>query len=409
MEQMNTRTTFVIFITGLSVGAIAAGVAYNRIEIATGPRSAAASHAEIAPTVAAASPSSGDVYIDPAMVQDLGVRSVSVQRRAIAESIRTTGYVDYDQERLTEVNARVSGWVQKLNVAYVGQEVRKGQRLLEIYSPELVLTEEDYVRSKRLAAGEAGSGPAQRDGHDLMVAAESRLRLMGISQSELKRLAGSSQVSETVPLEAPATGVVTAIKTVEGSYIKAGSEMYTIADPSRVWVYADIYERELPRVKVGQKAEVTADALEGKTFRGEVAYVYPNVTEQSRTVRVRLEFLNPGGLLKPGMYVKTTLIDESPEERLAVPTEAVLNSGVRHIVIVDRDSGHFVPREIAVGAESDGYYPVLGGLAKGDRVVISAQFLIDSESNLHEALAGMALTSETPAAGAAGQPQNEER
>jgi RND family efflux transporter MFP subunit len=334
---------------------------------------------------------SGDVYIDPAMLQNLGVRSVAAEQRVITESIRTTGYVDYDQEHVVNINARFSGWVEKLYVDYVGQQVSKGQRLLEVYSPELVLTEEDFLRSRRLATQTAGNSAAQYDGHELMTAAESRLRLMGISRSEITRLQRTGEVSETVPLDSATNGVVTQIKTVEGAHIKAGDDLYTIADLSRVWVYADVYERELPKVKISQKAEVLSDALAGKVFRGTVAYIYPNVDEQTRTVRVRLEFLNPERLLKPGMYVKATLLDESPEKMLAVPTEAVLNSGVRHIVIVDKGGGHFEPREIRIGAESSGSYPVLSGLAQGQRVVTSAQFLIDSESNLHEALNAMAL------------------
>jgi membrane fusion protein, copper/silver efflux system len=409
METMSNRTALAVFVAGALAGVLVAA-AYHKAGFTPGAGTASASPERPEHRTPAAAPStSGDVYIDPAMVQNLGVRSVSVEPRVITESIRTTGYVDYDQERVVQVNARVSGWIQKLHVAYIGQQVRKGQRLLQIYSPELVLTEEDYLRSRRLASGATGEGPAQRDGHDLMVAAESRLRLMGISGSELKRLADSGEVSETVPLQAPASGVVTEIKAVEGSYVKAGDAMYTLSDLSRVWVYADIYERELPDVKVGQKAEVTSDALAGRTFRGIVSYIYPNVTEQTRTVRVRLEFPNPAELLKPGMYVKTTLIDESPEEMLAVPTEAVMNSGVRHIVIVDRGRGHFAPREITVGAESGGYYPVLSGLSKGERVVTSAQFLIDSESNLNEALAAMALGPEAQTTNAPAHTCGEER
>jgi Cu(I)/Ag(I) efflux system membrane fusion protein len=387
---MNQRTTFAAFAMGLAIGVLAVVIVHHQNPATTETHNnAAATPAAQNDADRARARETGDVYVDPAMVQNLGVRSVAVSPLVIAESIRTTGYVDYDQEHVVNINARINGWIEKLFIAYVGQQVQKGQHLLDIYSPELVLTEEDFLRSRRLAG--AGGSPAQSDGRELMSAARDRLRLMGIADSEIRRLEQSGQVSETIPLASIATGVVTQIKAVEGAHVKAGDDLYTVADLSQVWVYADIYERELADVKVRQKAEVISDALAGKTFHGEVAYIYPNVNEQTRTVRVRLEFMNPERLLRPGMYVKTTLIDESPEKRLAVPTEAVLNSGVRHLVIVDKGEGHFEPREILIGSESSGHYPVLSGLREGERVVTSAQFLIDSESNLHEALDAMAL------------------
>ena len=393
MEQMNRPIAALTFVAGLAIGAIAALTAHRYASdhvhavSSSAPHPLDARHSEPVPPLR-----TGEVYIEPSMLQNLGVRSVAVTTRTIRDSIRTTGYVDYDQERVVSVNARISGWIEKLKVAYVGQQVSKGQRLLEIYSPELVLTEEDYLRSRRLAAGAtAATGAAQLDGLHLMDAAETKMRLLGVPASEIRRLRETGKVAQTVPLDAPAGGVVTQSKAVDGAYVKAGDDLYTIADLSRVWVYADIYERELPKVKVGQMAEVTSDALAGRKFQGRASYIYPNVNEQSRTVRVRLEFDNPKALLKPGMYVKTTLIDDSPERHLAVPNEAVLDSGVRKVVIVDLGHGHFEPREVEVGSASGGYFPILKGLSEGERVVTSAQFLIDSESNLHEALEAMSL------------------
>jgi Cu(I)/Ag(I) efflux system membrane fusion protein/cobalt-zinc-cadmium efflux system membrane fusion protein len=404
MEQMNQRITFAAFAAGIAIGVLAV-LFVHRGNSPVSPEKSVTAVAPLPQTHAeqAQARETGDVYIDPAMVQNLGVRTVAVAPRVIAESIRTTGYVDYDQEHVVNINARISGWIEKLHVAYVGEQVKKGQRVLEIYSPELVLTEEDFLRSRRLAGLSKGASPAQSDGRQLMAAARDRMHLMGIPDSEIRRLEQSGQISETVPLASAATGVVTQIKAVEGAHVKAGDDLYTVADLSRVWVYADIYEREVANVKVRQKAAVTSDALAGKTFQGEVAYIYPNVNEQTRTVRVRLEFPNTEGLLRPGMYVKTTLMDESPEKRLAVPTEAVLNSGVRHLVIVDKGQGHFEPREIQIGSESSGHYPVLSGLREGEQVVTSAQFLIDSESNLHEALDAMALKPQAGAAATQGQ------
>ncbi len=406
---MRPRVAVVSLVAGIAIGAAAAAPLWERLHHGPGPPAPTGRPVPTPAPAAAGTPgfASDDVYIDPAMIQNLGVRSAQVEERVITESIRTTGYVDYDQERVVNCNARISGWIEKLYVAYVGKRVRKGQRLLEIYSPELVLTEEDYLRSRDLAEKNGGAAATARYGQNLTVAAEERLRLMGIASSEIARLAKTGRVSQSAPLEAAASGVVTQIKAAEGAYVRVGDDLYTIADLSRVWVYADVYERDLPEVRLGQKAQVTSDARAGHVFQGNVEYIYPNVNEQTRMVRVRLEFANPGGLLKPGMYVKTTLVDESPEKRLAVPTEAVLDSGVRHVVIVDRGEGHFAPREIRIGPESGGYYPVLDGLRSGERVVTSAQFLIDSESNLHEALGAMALSrgSRTPSDGATPGPE----
>ncbi len=392
---MKSRPLLTTFVAGLLVGSAAVAIAYLRAVPPGRDFPAAQPRPKQIGDRAPSPAGKGDVYIDPAMLQNLGVRSVVVAQHVIAEPIRTTGYVNYDERRVVQINARISGWIGGLTIAYIGQQVRKGQRLLEIYSPELVLTEEDYLRSRALATGVQGKSAAQSDGQALMAAARSRLRLMGVPRSEVERLERTGEVRETVPLGSTANGVVTQIKAVEGGYVHAGEDLYTIADLAEVWVYADVYERELPRVKSGQKAEVISDALPGRIFRGSVSYIYPNVNEQTRTVRVRLEFPNPSGLLKPGMYVKTTLVDESPEKLLAVPTEAVLNSGVRHIVILDKGAGHFEPREITVGSESGGYFSVLKGLREGEHVVISAQFLIDSESNLHEALEAMAPGAES--------------
>jgi Cu(I)/Ag(I) efflux system membrane fusion protein len=374
------------------------------------PASAASAAAATLNTGASGAPR-GEVRIDPAMLQDLGVRTALVEPRAVTESIRTTGYVDYDQRRVSQINARISGWIEKLYVAYAGQPVGRGETLLKIYSPELVLTQEDYLRARQLTELKgADEGPARSDGANLMSAAETRLRLWGISPAELRELARRGTPSETLPIESPSGGVVTESKVVEGAHIRAGDELYTIADLSQVWVYADIYERELPKVRAGQHAEVTSDALSGRRFDGVVTYIYPSVNEQSRTVRVRLEFSNPGLALRPGMYVKVTLLHRAPTPTLAVPAEAVLDSGVRRIVIVARGGGHFEPREIKVGTQSEGYYQVLGGLSPGERVVTSAQFLIDSESNLNEALSAMTLTPQAGAPALAPAPaENDQR
>ncbi|MHB8381576.1 MAG: efflux RND transporter periplasmic adaptor subunit [Candidatus Binataceae bacterium] len=403
---MNRTALTALLLAVFAAGALIATLVIHHAALPQPGRIAPEPHASraLAPVPARpAAQSPDEVYIDPAMIQDLGVRSTVVTRRAFTASIHTTGYVDYDPERVVQVNAHISGWIQKLEVGYAGQRVTLGQTLLRIYSPELVMTQEDYLRSRSLAATSAHNGVgARQDGIDLMAAAVDRMRLWGIPRSELKRIEAEDKVSESVALESPARGVVTDCKAIEGSYIKAGDSLYSIADLSRVWVYAEIYERELPHAHLGQRAIVTSDALLGRKLGGVVTYIYPDVSAQTRTTRVRLEFQNPDGDLKPGMYVNATLVDQSSASALAVPAEAVLNSGLRKLVILDLRAGRFLPREITAGPESDGFLAVVAGLAAGDRVVTSAQFLIDSESNLHEALEAMSLApsaAESPAAG----------
>ena len=389
---MKRPSMIALFAAGLAIGVVLAAAFFERL----GPAGAIArdvpADAQSRPAVDA---HANEVRIDPAMVQDLGVRTTGVEPRTLTESIRTTGYVDYDQRLMVKVNARVSGWVQKLYVAYAGQPVRRGQTLLDIYSPELVLTQEDYLRARQLSHEDGGDNGAGGDGAALMSAAETRLRLWGISPAELRKLAQRGAPSESIPIESPASGVVTESKVVEGAHVRSGDDLYTIADLSHVWVYADIYESELPKAHIGQRAEVTTDALPGRHFTGLITYVYPSVSEQSRTVRMRMEFANSGLALRPGMYVEATLRHSAAAPALAVPAEAVLDSGVRRVVVVARDGGHFEPREIKVGAQSEGYFPVLAGLSPGERVVTSAQFLIDSESNLREALNAMTLSAST--------------
>jgi RND family efflux transporter MFP subunit len=388
MEQMN-RLRFAWPLAGMLLISALAGVTFYYEKTRGSPVDPAARSQAGSPAMPL---QPAEVVVDPAMLQNLGIRTATVEPRTMTAAIRTTGYVNYDERRVTQVNARISGWVQKLYVVYVGEEVRRGQPLLDIYSPELMLTQEDYIRSRELAKHADSMGAVGIDAAALMSAAEARLRLFGISPSEIRKLDRRGSASQDIPLEAPVSGFVTNIKVVEGSYAGVGTGLYTIADISSVWVYADIYERELPMAQVGERAVVFSDALPGKSFQGRVTYIYPEVNPQTRTVKVRLEFANPGNQLRPGMYVGVTLHSDTPREILAVPAEAVLNSGIRRVVIVDLGNGHFMPRVITRGPESEGYISVLSGLKEGERVVTSGQFLIDSESNLREALNAMALS-----------------
>lgn len=387
---MKQSSTLWIFVGGIAAGTLLSTMLYRHVSVTQSHEAAATRTHESLNSTPKPTPR-GDVFVDPAMLQNLGVRSATVEEREITGTIRTTGDVDYNQLSVTQVNARIGGWVQKLYVAYVGQEVRRGQRLLDIYSPELLLTQEDYLRSRQLAKEHSAPGQAEIDAKGLMAAAAERLKLLGVAQSDINRLERSGVASEYVPIQAPAGGVVTDAQVVEGSYVKPGASLYTIANLGSVWVYADIYERELPMASIGQKATVMTDALPGRLFHGRVTYIYPSVNPQTRTIRVRLEFANPRNELRPGMYVQVTLHSSSSQKVVAVPAEAVLNSGIRRIVIIDLGAGHFMPRQIRVGAESNGYYPVYEGLKPGERIVLSSQFLIDSESNLSETLNAMSL------------------
>ena len=334
----------------------------------------------------------GTVTIDPATVQNIGVKTAAVERRRLHRTLRTVGRVDYDETRMTDVNTKIAGWVEKLFVDYTGRMVEKGEPLLQIYSPELVAAQEEFLTavdySERLRAG--ADSDALAGARDLLSASLQRLRYWDISDRQIDELRETGSVRRTMTVHSPQQGTVVHKAVFDGQHIARGQHLYRIAELSQVWVYADIYEYELPWVREGQEAEVELSYLPGKTFTGKVTYVYPFLEAKTRTVKVRMAFPNPGLELKPEMYANVTIRSPLPAESVvAVPVQAVIHSGPRRIAVVSLGEGRFQPREIRVGVEAEGFYEVLDGLREGERIVTSAQFLIDSESNLKAAVRSM--------------------
>lgn len=338
--------------------------------------------------------SGGLVSIDPAVVQNMGVRTAPVQQMDFTREIRTVGKVEYNEESLHTVTTKISGWIEDLHVAFTGESVKKGDPLLDIYSPELVATQQEYLLAlrNRDRALNSTSEAAIRDAEKLLNSTRERLEYWDIPKSEIDRLERTGEVKKTVLLDSPASGIVVKKTAVEGAFVKSGMDLYEIGDLSTVWVHASVYDNEVPWITNGQKAEMEMSYQPGRTYHGRVSYIYPYLREKARDVHVRLIFSNPDLALKPGMYVNVTLQGKVIPNTLAIPSEAVIRSGERSLVFVVRGPGKFEPREIQIGEEGgpgNNYVRVISGLLGNEEVVTSAQFMLDSESRLQEAIQKM--------------------
>jgi len=331
----------------------------------------------------------GRIHVESALIQSSGVRTARVERRDLARKIRTVGRIDYDERRVTHVHMKIQGWIEKLYVDYEGQMVKAGQPLLDVYSPELVSTQEELLLAQtyRKTTEKSSFADIAEGGHALFRAARRRLELWDIPDSAIERLLTTGEVRKTLTLYAPDRGVVTNLMAREGMEITPNMNLYTIADLSRVWLLADIYEYELPWIRVGQRGIVDLSYLPGKTFEGVVTYIYPFLDAKTRTARARLELDNPDLALKPEMFANVTIETDVREQVLTVPDEAVIRSGRRNLVIISLPGGFFEPRDVVLGIDSgDGWLEITEGLEEGELVVTSGQFLIDSESKLQEAV-----------------------
>jgi membrane fusion protein, copper/silver efflux system len=331
---------------------------------------------------------SGTVKIGLAKVQKLGVQTAPVERRTLARTIRAVGTVQADERRLYIVNTKFEGWIDKLYVNATGETVRRGQPLMEIYAPELVVAEREYLLAWHTLQDMAGAGPEiRRSASQLAEAALQRLSNWDISADQVKRLQRGGTVTRTLTLRAPADGTVMEKMAVEGMHFTAGDPLYRIADLSSVWLTADVFEEDIGVLQRGQDATITVNAYPGTEFTGKVDFVYPTVSQETRTGKVRIVVPNADGRLKTGMYANVavnTEVGEGPV--LAVPDSAIIDSGTRQAVLIERGEGTFEPREVKPGAHADGFYEVRNGLNGGEQVVVSANFLIDAESNLRAAL-----------------------
>ncbi|MFQ5501085.1 MAG: efflux RND transporter periplasmic adaptor subunit [Phycisphaerae bacterium] len=339
------------------------------------------------------------IRIDPVTIQNMGVRTERVRRGPLAKIIRTLGRVDYDEQRVVYVDTKISGWIEELYVDETGQQVKKGDPLFAVYSPELYSAQIEYVQSlHRLPMLEAStSASTAADARAMVEAARNKLTFFDVSEAQIDLLKQTGKTEKNIKIYSPADGVVTDKMATEGMQIRPGMRFYTIADLSRVWVYVDIYEYQIPWIHVGQKASMTLPYVPGKVFRGDVVYIYPYVQKETRVIKVRLEFDNPTLELKPDMFANVMLESNLRDDAVLVPREAYIDSGTRKLVFVDRGRGKFEPRDIQVGVEGEGgKVEVLLGLEAGDVVVTSGQFMLDTESKLKEAVAKMLEAKRAP-------------
>jgi len=331
----------------------------------------------------------GTIRVDPNTIQSIGVRTAEVRAGELKKTIRTVGRVTYDERRINTVNSKVNGWIEKLYVGTTGEEVRTGAPLIDIYSPDLVSAQQEYLIAHKHYQ-EVKNSPypdVVRGAAAMLASAKKRLAFWDITEAQVEEVERSGNVRKTLTLYSPFRGVVVSKAAFDGGKVMAGMELFRIADLSRVWVQGDVYEYELPWVKAGVPATVTLDYLPGKRYRGTVSYVYPYLEGKTRTATVRVELENPGGVLKPDMYAHIELEPRVGGKTVLVSSEAVIRSGIRNVVFVARGEGRFEPRDVTLGLEGEeGTVQVLKGLAAGERVVVSSQFLLDSESSLKEAL-----------------------
>lgn len=321
--------------------------------------------------------------VKPVQQQLIGVRIAPVSKERLTTVVRAVGKVEYNEQRITHVNLRISGWIEDLFVDYTGQAVRKGQPLFTLYSPELVTAQEEYLLAVR-ARSQVRDSPlaeARQQATQLVETARDRLRLSAVTEAQIAELARRGRPQTYVTLVSPVDGYVIDKRAYKGMFLKPETTVYSIANLSVIWVHVEIYEYEAPFVRMGQPAALAVEAYPGVTFHGRVSYIYPYVNKQTRTIRVRLEFKNPTYRLKPDMY-GTVRLEVDRGTRLAVPAEAVLDTGTRQIVFVVRGEGLFEPREVTLGSRVGSYYEVAQGLREGDLIVTSGTFLLDSESKL---------------------------
>jgi len=334
----------------------------------------------------------GSIKIDGSIQQNMNLRIADVERRDLTNVIRAYGKVTYAEDKKYSVNTKISGWVERLYINTTGEKVRKGQPLFEIYSPELVATQEEYLLAlKNLEKFNSSPYEDIRLNAKKMVGlARNRLELWDISRSEIDEIEKNGQMQRTILLRSQVSGIVLHKAVNEGDKVGPGMDLFHIIDLSKIWVEASVYESELQLVEVGQKVELELNHFAGEKLVGKVDFIYPFLDQKSRANNLRMVFNNPDQKMKPEMYATVWIYGPTHEDALAVPAEAVIHSGMREVVFVAKEDGKFEPREVKTGTESDdGYIQVISGLFEEEKVVVSGQFLLDSESRTREAIAKM--------------------
>lgn len=321
--------------------------------------------------------------------QLMGVKVMVVEPKQVQKSVRTVGRIEYDEKRIVTVNTKFEGWVEKLYIDYTGKYVEKGEPVAEMYSPELLSTQMEFInliKWARQSTEDKGQKTEigtmlSRDAESIIEASRQRLKLWDITEEQIRKIEESKRPIRTLTIYSPVSGYVVQKPVLQGMRVMPGEKLIDIADLSTVWIIADVYEYELPLIDVGQEAEISLSYIPGKVFKSKIEFVYPSLSGQTKTAKIRFSIPNKDGLLKPQMFSEVT-IKRSLGRRLIIPEEAVIDTGTRQIVYVDRGDGYFEPRQIMPGLRADGSVEVLKGLKAGERIAVSGNFLIDSEARL---------------------------
>jgi len=317
------------------------------------------------------------ISISPTVVQNLGVRTAKAELTRLWRGIDTVGYVGYDESKVSHIHLRTEGWIEKLAVESEGDRFKKGEFLFDVYSPKLVNAQEELVTA--LSSGNKG----------LIRASKERLSALGISATQIKQLQKNKKVKQRISIYAPQDGVVSDLPVREGMFVKPSMKVMTLGDLSSVWLLAEVFERQSAWVEVGQPAEVNLSYIPGKTWQGKVEYIYPSLDAKTRTLKVRLRFDNPGESLKPNMYANVKIFGGAKENTIVIPLEGLIRTGREHRVIISQGEGKFEAREVVAGIESGNYVEILQGIKEGENIVISGQFLIDSEASMRGSISRM--------------------
>lgn len=316
--------------------------------------------------------------------QLIGVRTYVANMQPMGKTIRSVGKIEYDERRLSTVNSKLDGWIETLHVDYTGRLVKKGEPLAEIYSPELMATQQEYLNVLKWTSQKRDDGIAKmlaKDADAILEATRNRLKLKDITDEQIKNIETTGKPIRTFTVYSPSNGYVVQKSALRGMKISAGEKLFDVADLSTLWIVADIYEYELPLIRVGQTAQISISYLPGKIFSSKIDYVYPSLSGDTRTAKVRFTIPNVSEALKPQMFTNIEIKIEMGK-RLLVPDDAVIDTGVRQIIYVDKGEGFYEPREVMIGLKSDGMTEITKGLKAGEKVASSANFLIDSEAQL---------------------------
>ena len=335
-------------------------------------------------------PTPGLVSISPEKIQTLGVTTTEVVLRSVTRSVRSNGVLRVDETGMRVVAPRFEGWIERLVANQTGQVVRRGDPLMYVYSPELVSAQREYlIASSGTHALAEGEPAAQRGLTALRAGALDRLRNWGVAEGDVRAITSRVEALHTLPVRSPVDGIVLEKMAVEGMRFMPGETLFRIGDLSRIWVIAEVFEQDLGAVRLEQDATIFLDAFPTERFSGRVTFIAPQINAETRTARVRLELANPGLRLKPDMYARVEFVADKSPPMAAVPNSAILDSGKHRVVLVDQGQGRFEPREVQTGVQADGFTAIESGVASGERVVTSANFLIDAESNLNAALGSL--------------------